>query len=506
MVLGCGVTDPAMADDDGSDDGKADSPDGSTVTASNVLPVTIDRSSSAQNIPEVTVTVCVPGTKTCQTIPHIEVDTASTGLRVYSAALHIGLPTELDGDNRIGDCAWNYWGYMHMADVQLAGLKAKAIPIQVIEPGDPNTPSWCGADTAYNPSTYNGIIGISPTLTDTMATGYYYSCSAQGCTQGGIDPSLQVANVSANFPTDNNGCVVQFPDVPADGTQAVTGQVIFGIGTRSNNHPPSDLVPIVPDETWGQFKVEANGKIYESAFDSGTWSYNVPYLSNELCPNDTVRLCPSSPLTIPVDLLNANGDVTYLTSMNIVDYSKFPSANMAFDNLGTAWPGSTQMMFGLPYFFGRSIYYGYDQRNTPVGVGPWIGVPTTIAPNQWYRIENVAMSLSLDDEVIDASGNYSGQAWRIESLPDGYMRLTNEFKGTGQSLDTANDGVYEPAMRPTGNYSGQLWRITPAGNGTFRLTNEFRGTGNSLEADSDGSLHMAANKPSSSQYWSIVPF
>ena len=81
---------------------------------------------------------------------------------------------------------------------------------------------------------------------------------------------------------------------------------------------------------------------------------------------------------------------------------------------------------------------------------------------------------------------------------------THSVTVNGVSYFTANDGVYEPAMRATGNYSGQLWHITPAGNGTFRLTNEFRGPGNSLEAQPDGSLHMAPNKNDASQYFRIT--
>jgi hypothetical protein len=68
-----------------------------------------------------------------------------------------------------------------------------------------------------------------------------------------------------------------------------------------------------------------------------------------------------------------------------------------------------------------------------------------------------------------------------------------------------HDGVYEPVMAPVGNTSGQFWMLTPVGS-AFRLTNEFRGSGNSLEAESDGSMHMAPNTTSTMQQWTIVPF
>jgi Protein of unknown function (DUF3443) len=474
----------------------------------NVVPLTIDSSSPGQDIPAIRVTVCIPGTKSCQTLDHIEVDTASTGLRIYSAALTVKLPEETEANgNTIGECAWNYWGYMHTADVKIGGLTASRVPIQVIETTDPNATKLCGADGDYNPKTYDGIIGVSPSLVDTMLWGYY-SCKAGNCQNITIDTSLGVGNVVGMFPTDNNGCVVQLPSIPSTGEKAVTGKLIFGIGTRANNQPPKDLLPIALDATWGQFKVESQGKVYESAFDSGTWSYNVPFLTKDLCPNDTVRLCPSAPVELPVDILNPAGNVAYLTSIEIADYNKYPAGNMAFDNLGTAWPGSTQLMLGIPYFFGRSIYYAYDQRHISSGLakGPWVGIEPTVGKSQRYRIVNVATSQSLDDNVLDATGNYSGQQWKIQSLPGGYVRLTNTFKGDGQALATATDGLYEPEMAPAGNTPQQLWRITPVTNSHYRLTNELRGSGNSLEAESDGTMRMAPNSSSTAQYWAITPF
>ena len=35
--------------------------------------------------------------------------------------------------------------------------------------------------------------------------------------------------------TDNNGVVVELPSIPASGAVSVTGSLIFGIGTQSNN-------------------------------------------------------------------------------------------------------------------------------------------------------------------------------------------------------------------------------------------------------------------------------
>ena len=45
-----------------------------------------------EDVPFITVTVCVPGTATCQNIDHVEVDTGSEGLRLVAPALSLSLP------------------------------------------------------------------------------------------------------------------------------------------------------------------------------------------------------------------------------------------------------------------------------------------------------------------------------------------------------------------------------------------------------------------------------
>src|SRR5258708_7516206 len=52
-------------------------------TASNTVPITVGPGAQHfVNIPNVSVTVCAPGTNTCQTINNIQLDTGSYGLRL----------------------------------------------------------------------------------------------------------------------------------------------------------------------------------------------------------------------------------------------------------------------------------------------------------------------------------------------------------------------------------------------------------------------------------------
>ncbi len=123
--------------------------------------------------------------------------------------------------------------------------------------------------------------------------------------------------------------------------------------------------------------------------------------------------------------------------------------------------------------------------------------------NAWFRLENVALGgqTSLDDGALRPTGNYSGQYWQIASNGDGTFRLTDRYRGSSQSLDVANDGVFEPEMAATGNYSGQRWSITPITTGIWRLVSTFQ-PAKSLAADG-GTLALDATADVAAQGWTI---
>lgn len=67
--------------------------------------------------------------------------------------------------------------------------------------------------------------------------------------------------------------------------------------------------------------------------------------------------------------------------------------------------------------------------------------------------------------------------------PSYYYRLTNDYRGPNESLDSYPDGTYNCWMGPTGNYSGQLWYFLPiAGSGGYyTMQNLYGGSGRALE-------------------------
>jgi len=140
-----------------SSSGATDS-DGGAAVGTNTVPVVVNNGPSAaggsNNVPFVTVTVCVPGSSTdCATIDFVSVDTGSSGLRLIASALpsSFTLPQVMasTGDP-LGECFsfgdGTTWGSVRSADLQIGGEIAHNIPIQLM--GDPAyaaAPSSCSS-------------------------------------------------------------------------------------------------------------------------------------------------------------------------------------------------------------------------------------------------------------------------------------------------------------------------------------------------------------------------
>src|SRR5580700_4432325 len=77
-------------------------------TAANVLNVNVNHGPNSLGVDEPYghATVCVPGTTTCQRIGGLLIDTGSYGLRIFSQALTIALPSQMSGPDIIAECAF----------------------------------------------------------------------------------------------------------------------------------------------------------------------------------------------------------------------------------------------------------------------------------------------------------------------------------------------------------------------------------------------------------------
>jgi len=367
-----------------------------TQSGSNVAPIVVNAGPANfyANGAFASVTVCVPGTSTCQTIDGVLVDTGSSGLRIVSSALTVALPQQKAPDsNPVAECLQflgSYtWGPVQTADVQIAGEKASAVPIQVLSDTDFTAPNACSngfpsADTVANLGA-NGILGIGNAAQDcgdSSGCGLYYECaSTSSCTGTGEALAQQVVNPVALFPTDNNGVIVELPAV--SGSEAtVNGSLVFGIGTQSNNGLGGATVYTI-DPTFS-FNVEYNGTTYGGSFiDSGSNGYFfldssiVPALidcasnsgaSGFYCPTSTQNLSATNK-----GINGASGTVNFSVANAGTLFNNL--SDTAFSQLGgpsiISGSGPAYFDWGLPFFYGRNVYVSIEGKTAPGGTTPY---------------------------------------------------------------------------------------------------------------------------------------
>lgn len=231
------------------------------------------------NLPYVSVEVCQPGTTKCQTINNILLDTGSTGLRILASALNaLPLASQTNGSAPLAECAAFIsgvtWGSVKVADIKMSSEIARSISIQVIaDEAYPTIPSQCsnGLPTLQTTASLkaNGILGVGLLIADRQS---YYACTATqatSCTPITLSQTLQVQNPVASFAINNNGVILQLPNIASSGASTALGTLYFGIDTQSNNS--SAGANIIPTNSSGYFVTTFNGSTYRNSFiDSGS--------------------------------------------------------------------------------------------------------------------------------------------------------------------------------------------------------------------------------------------
>jgi hypothetical protein len=363
--------------------------------AANEVAVSVDSGvTGVPNMPFVSVTVCAPGTTQCQTIDHVLVDTGSWGLRVFASQLpaSMTLPQQQDAQgNQLAECMQFFdgytWGSVRLADVHIGGETAPSLPIQVIDPGYSATPSDClSVGASRNTPTAlaaNGVLGIGVFMHDCGANcvlkavpATYYGCTGTNCTSLAVAENLQVANPIPYFTTDNNGSVLELPAVGSNGAASLTGQLVFGIGTQSNNGLGSAQV-IGVSPTNGTFTTVQNGVTYSrSLMDSG--STGLFFQSSALpdCASpDSAYYCPTSTeqLSALIEGVNGVSSAVSFSVGNAISLTQTYGGDVVMPLLaGPAFVTSAIFDWGLPFFYGRNVFAAVEQQSTPGGTGPYI--------------------------------------------------------------------------------------------------------------------------------------
>ena len=355
--------------------------------------------SVSPNVAYTSVKVCVPGTSQCRVVDGVLVDTGSSGLRLFASKLQFPessvagfTPLATASGGQLGECfsfvASVAWGAVADADIYMGGEVAKSAPFQIINDSDapgtfPSIPSSCNQSGALAPISspsaaaagFNGILGIGPIPND-LAANEYYSCNSGTCSAlpSGTTPPQVIPNPAIDIQnavydetsTDYNGIGLAMNSVPGAGQAADYGNLTFGIGTESNNSPAAGVQVYGGgiNNTYAGSILTKFGTLSEGYIDSGTNGFAFNDSSLQQCssgiPPNGPWYCPAS----SVALSATNEGSTGTPVSPIVNFTIGNAENLiqngfyAQPELGGPFGTPALFDWGLPFFYGRTVYVG----------------------------------------------------------------------------------------------------------------------------------------------------
>ena len=176
------------------------------------------------------------------------------------------------------------------------------------------------------------------------------------------------------FSTDNNGVVIELPAASNPET-SLSGSLIFGIGTQSNNGLGGATV--YPVDDFGNFITTYKSVAYNQSFlDSGSnglYFLDTATTGIPVCPDANYFYCPSSTDNLSATTTGATGAPSSTVSFSVANaddlFNNNPNATV-FGQL--AGPNSlVGFDWGLPFFYGRNVYTAIYGQSTPGGTGPY---------------------------------------------------------------------------------------------------------------------------------------
>ena len=286
-----------------------------------------------------------------------------------------------------------------MADITLPGSGEHAANVIVQLIGDSTYPvpagtitgqSACPGITENTVQAFgaNGILGVGPFAQDCGSAcvapnpplqGVYYSCSSPStCVDANASLTQQVPNPVSLFATDNNGVIVELPAVGSAGTATVSGSLVFGIGTRTNNG--LGMATVLPeDPNSGYITATYKGTAYAAGYiDSGSNGNFFTDSSLTQCTTATGFYCPASTMSesatlqgttatmLAADFSVANAETLFSTT----SYTAFSNLAGAIPNPPPP-PQAQPFDLGLSFFYGHNVFTAIEGNTVSGSMGPF---------------------------------------------------------------------------------------------------------------------------------------
>jgi hypothetical protein len=153
------------------------------------------------------------------------------------------------------------------------------------------------------------------------------------------------------------------------GEPSADGVLILGVGTRANNTPAAPAV--LPTDQNGEFRAVFQGSNSSSFLDTGSNGLFFPSALTTCASPDSFWYCPSATSVLSATTVGALGSPSVAVSFYLGNFSRLTSSsNEVFSEMG----GTSSFGFdwGLPFFLGRSVFFGIDATTSTLGTGPYV--------------------------------------------------------------------------------------------------------------------------------------
>ena len=186
----------------------------------------------------------------------------------------------------------------------------------------------------------------------------------------------QIQQPVAKFATNNNGVAIVLRSVDPAGAALVAGALVFGIGTQTNNAVGRAAV-LTLDANFGTLTTLFNNQTLRNSFvDSGSNGLffndsTLPACSGTVAPG---FYCPTTSQNRSAMLQGLSGTAVDAT-FSVANANALLNNNttfVAFANLAGTNPLQTSFDWGLPFFYGRTVFFAIEGRTTPAGTGPYL--------------------------------------------------------------------------------------------------------------------------------------
>jgi hypothetical protein len=182
---------------------------------------------------------------------------------------------------------------------------------------------------------------------------------------------------------------VELPIVAAGGAASVTGSIVLGIGTQVNNLP-SGVTTYTLDQI-GEFTTNFNNATYAdvptgsysgSVIDTGSNGLFFPAPSTSspdagllpICNSgagNSYWFCPTSTTSFSAIITGSSGSPSNSVAFQIGNYNSLTSSSSinVFSDIGGNVSG--EFDWGLPFYFGKNVFIGFDGLTSSLGTGPY---------------------------------------------------------------------------------------------------------------------------------------